>query len=100
MGFRTRAIEQRASEVWKVLAAVKTEFGRFGETLDRLRKQLDSATRTVEQTGVRTRAMERRLREVEQLPSDTAADVLKLSSDDEPVVSDEEENEALAEEEV
>jgi DNA recombination protein RmuC len=100
MGFRTLAIEQRASEVWKVLAAVKTEFGRFGETLDRLRKQLDTATRTVEQTGVRTRAMERRLREVEQLPSDTAADVLKLSSDGESVVSDEDENEALPEEDV
>jgi len=79
MGFRTLAIEQRASEVWKVLAAVKTEFGKFGDVLDRLRRQLDTATRTVEQTGVRTRAMARRLHEVEQMPADTASEVLRLS---------------------
>jgi DNA recombination protein RmuC len=92
MGFRTLAIERRASEVWKVLAAVKTEFGKFGGVLDKVKKQLSTASRTIEETGVRTRAMERRLREVEQLPSDAAADVLNLP-DIEPAGSADEERE-------
>ena len=78
MGFRTLAIGRRASDVWNVLAAVKTEFGKFGNVLDKVGKLLSSASRTIEETGVRTRAMERKLREVEQLPSDAAAEVLKL----------------------
>jgi len=79
LGFRTLAIEKRASEVWKVLAAVKTEFGKFGGVLDKVKKQLNSASRTIERTGVRTRAMERRLREVEQLPGEEAEKVLELT---------------------
>jgi DNA recombination protein RmuC len=79
LGFRTLAIEQRASEVWKVLAAVKTEFGKFGDVLDRVKSQLHRASSTIEKTGVRTRAMERRLREVEQLPEAEADEVLALS---------------------
>ena len=90
MGFRTLAIEQRASEVWEVLAAVKTEFRRFGGVLDKVKKQLRTASRTIEQTGARTRAMERRLREVEQLPSDAAEDVLKLPHIEAPDITDEE----------
>lgn len=78
MGFRTLAIEQRASEVWNVLAAVKTEFGKFGDVLDKVKKQLKTASNTIEETGVRTRAMERKLREVEQLPSDESANVFDL----------------------
>ncbi len=81
MGFRTLAIEQRASEVWKVLAAVKTEFGKFGEILDRVKKQLNTASRTIEETGVRTRAMERKLRDVEQLPFDEATQLLSLENE-------------------
>ena len=72
MGFQTLAIEQQAVEVWRVLGAVKTEFGKFGTVLDKVKRQLDTAGRTIEETGVRTRAMERRLREVEQLPDDEA----------------------------
>jgi len=68
MGFRTLAIEKRASEVWQVLAAVKNEFGKFGGVLDKVKKQLATASRTIDQTGVRTRAMERTLRDVENLP--------------------------------
>jgi DNA recombination protein RmuC len=83
MGFRTLAIEKRSSEVWQILGAVKTEFGKFGGTLDRLNQQLHSAARTVEQTGVRTRAMERRLREVEQLPDADSADILRLPGEEE-----------------
>ncbi|MCH9646715.1 MAG: DNA recombination protein RmuC [Deltaproteobacteria bacterium] len=81
MGFRTLALEERASEVWQVLAAVKTEFGKFGAVLDKVKKQLGTASRTLDETGVRTRAMERRLREVESLPSREAAAVLGLEED-------------------
>jgi DNA recombination protein RmuC len=79
MGFRTLAIEKRSSEVWKVLAAVKTEFGKLGDVFSKLRIQLTSATKTIDATGVRTRAMERKLREVEELPPDKAAHLLGLS---------------------
>jgi DNA recombination protein RmuC len=68
LGFRTLAIEQRASEVWKVLAAVKTEFGKFGEVLDRVKRQLQTASNTIDETGVRSRAITKRLTAVEQLP--------------------------------
>lgn len=78
MGFQTLAIEQRAVEVWRVLAAVKTEFGKFGEVLATVKRQLETASRTIERTGVRTRAMERKLRAVEQLPADEAGMVLDL----------------------
>jgi DNA recombination protein RmuC len=67
MGFRTLAIEQRSSEVWQVLGAVKTEFGKFGDVLDRVKKKLDEAGKQIDATGVRTRAIERRLRGVESL---------------------------------
>jgi DNA recombination protein RmuC len=79
MGFRTLAIEKRSSEVWKVLAAVKTEFGRFGGILNRVKKQLHAASSTIDRTGARTRAMERRLRDVETLSSDVSAKILGLA---------------------
>jgi len=78
MGFRTLAIEQRSSEVWEVLGAVKTEFGKFGEVLDKLKRQLGTAQKTISETGRRTRAMERKLREVESLPESTSEQVLEL----------------------
>lgn len=78
MGFQTLAIEQRAAEVWQVLGAVKTEFGKFGDVLAKVKRQLDAAGHTIEKTGVRTRAMERKLRSVEQLPESEAALVLEL----------------------
>ena len=70
MGFRTLAIEKRSSEVWKTLGAVKTEFSKFGDVLDSVKSKLDQASTQIEKTGVRTRAIERRLRDVESLPSD------------------------------
>ena len=70
MGFRTLAIEKRSSEVWKTLGAVKTEFSKFGDVLDSVKNKLDQASTQIEKTGVRTRAIERRLREVESLPSE------------------------------
>jgi len=68
MGFRTLAIEQRSSEVWQLLGAVKTEFGRFGDVLARTREQIERAASTIGTAETRSRAIERRLREVESLP--------------------------------
>ena len=68
MGFRTLAIEKRSSEVWKVLSAVKTEFGKFGIVLDKVKKHLDTASKSIDQTGTRSRAIERKLNAVEQFP--------------------------------
>ena len=68
MGFRTLAIEKRSSEVWGVLGAIKTEFGKFGEALDATRKKLELATKSIESAGVRTRQIERKLKGVEALP--------------------------------
>jgi DNA recombination protein RmuC len=87
VGFRTLAIEQRASEVWRVLGAVKTEFRKFGEVLDRVKRQLTTASRTIEETGVRTRAMARKLGDVEQLPQGIAAEVLELPEQSEATSS-------------
>jgi DNA recombination protein RmuC len=81
IGFRTLAIEQRSSEVWKVLGAVKHEFGKFGGVLEKVKRQLDAAGRTIDETGVRTRAMERKLRSVEALPADAATEMLDLAEE-------------------
>jgi DNA recombination protein RmuC len=78
MGFQTLAVEQRAAEVWRVLGAVKTEFGKFGGVLDRVQRQLNTVTRTIEETGTRTRAMERQLRKVEQMDPKESATILAL----------------------
>ena len=78
MGFQTLVVEQRASEVWRVLGAVKTEFGKFGGVLDKVHRQLSTATRTIEETGTRTRAMERRLRAVERMDPTESAAILAL----------------------
>ena len=78
MGFRTLAIQQRSSEVWKVLAAVKNEFGKFGTVLDKVSKQLHTATNTIDtDLGRRTRVMEKKLRDVEQLPGSASDSVLE-----------------------
>lgn len=76
MGFRTLAIARRSSEVWSILGAVKTEFGKFGDVLDKVKKKLDEAGRHIDATGVRTRAIERKLRGVESLAEDEADDLL------------------------
>jgi DNA recombination protein RmuC len=76
MGFRSLAIEQRSSEVWRILGAVKTEFGKYNDVVDGLSRQLSTAARSVESLGVRTRAMSKKLRDVEKLPEDTAQIIL------------------------
>jgi len=68
MGFRTLAIEKRSSEVWMVLSSVKTEFGKFAEVLANTKRQLQSAANSIDQAEVRTRQIERKLRDVEILP--------------------------------
>ena len=76
MGFRTLAIEKRSSEVWKTLGAVKTEFAKFGDVLTNVKDKLDKASRQIEQTGVRTRAIEKQLRGVESLPAEESRRLL------------------------
>jgi DNA recombination protein RmuC len=68
MGFRTLAIQKRSSEVWNLLAGVKTEFGKFGEALSSVKEKLDQAARKMEEVDVRSRAITRKLRDVEELP--------------------------------
>jgi len=76
MGFKTLAIEQHSSEVWRVLGAVKTEFGKFATVLEKAGSQLDTVHNSLKQAGVRTRAIERQLRGVEILPVDQAQALL------------------------
>ncbi|MEW5921915.1 MAG: DNA recombination protein RmuC [Bacillota bacterium] len=71
MGFRTLAIEKRSSEVWSLLSTVKTEFGKFGDILDKTQKKLKEASSTIEAATQKTRSIERKLRDVEELPSGT-----------------------------
>jgi DNA recombination protein RmuC len=78
MGFRTLAIQQRSGEVWTLLAAVKTEFGKFGAVLEKVQKKLELASREMDQAGRRTRAIERKLRDVEELPADDARRLLPV----------------------
>jgi len=82
MGFRTLAIEKRSSEVWEILGAVKTEFGKFGEILERTRKKLSEATDVVDKAGVRSRAIERKLKDVQELPATKAVKMLEDQTKD------------------
>ncbi len=77
MGFRTLAVEKRSSEVWQLLGAVKTEFGKFGDVLAKTKEQIDRASTTLGTAAVRTRAIERKLRDVESLPDTTSAQLLE-----------------------
>jgi DNA recombination protein RmuC len=76
MGFRTLAIEKRSGEVWALLGAVKTEFGKFGDILDRTQKKLQEASNTIENAATRTRQIERKLRNVQELPAGEAVKLL------------------------
>ena len=80
LGFRTLAIEKRSSEIGKLLGAVKGELVKFGAVIDTLKKQLESASNTVDKTQTRTRVMARHLREVEELPSEETTALLELSA--------------------
>ena len=82
MGFRTLALEQRSSEVWQVLGAVKTEFGKFGDVLAKVKNQTQTVLNTLDAAETRSRAMGRALRTVEALPQDQAQSLLPLDRDD------------------
>jgi len=69
MGFRTLAIQERSSEVWNLLAAVKTEFGKFGGVLDAVKKKLQEASNKIEEVDQRSRVLNKKLRDVEGSPS-------------------------------
>ena len=86
MGFKTLAIEKRSSEVWSLLGIVKTEFSKFGDIVEATKKSIDAAAKKFDEVGTRTRAIQRKLRDVEELPlAATAPALLDASSlDDEP----------------
>jgi DNA recombination protein RmuC len=82
MGFRTLAIQKRSSEVWNLLAGVKTEFGKFGEALSSVKDKLDQAARKMEDVDIRSRAITRKLRDVEELPDNPQPLLPELLSGD------------------
>ncbi len=81
MGFRTLALEKRSSEVWQVLGAVKTEFGKFGDVLAATKLTLERAAKNIDQAEVRSRQMARKLKSVEALPSEAAQRLLGKEPD-------------------
>lgn len=90
MGFRTLAIEKQSSEVWNVLSAVKTEFNKFGEVFEKVKKKLGEASNTIDEAAVRTRAMKRKLKNVDELPAPAATSLLGLVASSPTVESEEE----------
>ena len=88
MGFKTLSIQKQSSEVWKTLGLVKTEFSKFGDSLEAVKKSLQAATNKIESVGVRSRAVEKSLRKVEELPgslpaADPLGDLLQIPSSEE-----------------
>jgi DNA recombination protein RmuC len=81
VGFRTLAIQKHSSEIWKVLGAVKTEFNKYSQVLEHVQKNLLTASNTINQAKTMTRAIERKLRSVEELPEQEAASLLGDSQD-------------------
>ncbi len=80
MGFRTLAIQKRSSEVWNLLAAVKTEWTKYGDVLDAVQKKLHQASETIEKAKVRSRAVGRKLKDVQELPAGEATGLLPLGA--------------------
>jgi DNA recombination protein RmuC len=95
MGFKTLAIQQRSSEVWKVLGAIKTEFGKFGGMLEKAQKNLHTATNQLDElVGKRTKAIQRRLRDVESLPQGEATQYLPEMTDAEDDIEEDQPDES------
>ena len=83
MGFRSLALQKRSSEVWQLLGAIKTEFDKYGAVVNGLAKQLTTASNSVESLGRRTRAMSRKLKDVELLTDQQATEkLLELPGDE------------------
>lgn len=89
MGFRTLAIEKRSSEVWRVLGAVKTEFGKFGEALGAVQNKLDEASNKLNFVHQRSRVLGKKLRDVQELPSGDAEKILEINALDLAAVAEE-----------
>ncbi len=83
MGFRTLAIQKRSSEVWRVLSAVKLEFGKFGDVLANVKVKLEQASKQIENTEMRTRVINRKLKQVQELPAAELAQLLPEQNGDE-----------------
>ena len=92
MGFRTLAIQKRSSEVWNLLGAVKTEWTKYGDVLDAVQKKLNQASDTIEKAKIRSRAVGRKLKDVQELPVADAAALLPsdVPEDDGADASDDE----------
>jgi DNA recombination protein RmuC len=82
MGFRTLAIERHSSEVWQLLGVVKSEFGKFGDVLAKTKKKLQEASNTINSAEVRTRAIERKLRQVQEVPATEAVEEVEGEQED------------------
>jgi DNA recombination protein RmuC len=84
MGFRSLAVEKRTSEIWDILGAVRTEFGKFGEVLEKTKTKLEQASKEIENAGVRSRAIEKKLKNVQELPKEDSMKLLgeSISTDD------------------
>ncbi|HRS53337.1 MAG TPA: DNA recombination protein RmuC [Bacteroidales bacterium] len=97
MGFKTLAIEKRSSEVWELLGAVKTEFKSFGDILEKTKKKLTEATNVIDIAGTRSRAIEKKLRAVQELPKEKAVDILPeaIKIEHEDIKNDNEKNELI-----
>ena len=77
MGFRTLAIAKRSSEVWELLGAVKTQFGQFGDALSKTKKKLQEASNSIDSAEIRTRAIERKLRDVQEIPEKDSVELIE-----------------------
>lgn len=88
MGFRTLAIEKRSSEVWQLLGGVKTEFRQFGDVLAKTKKKLQEASHTIDRAEIRTRAIARKLRKVQEVPAGEASRALEDENADGPPPAD------------
>jgi DNA recombination protein RmuC len=82
MGFRTLALEKRSSEVWQVLGAVKTEFGKFGDVLAKVKEQTQTVLNTLDKAQTRSNVMHRALRQVEALPEAQVPNLLAQAADE------------------
>lgn|GEM_PF-932 len=94
MGFRTLAIQKRSSEVWTVLGAVKTEWTKYGDVLEAVKKKLTQASETIDKAQVRSRAIGRKLKEVQMLPAHEMPAVLSIEPLDDGAIADDEESSA------
>jgi len=83
MGFRTLAIEKRSSEVWKILSAVKAEFGQFGMILEKTQKKLQEASNVIDKAHTRSRVIQRKLNKVQDMPVEESLRVLDLAAETE-----------------